>query len=239
MKHILCDKCKNTINVCGYKNHYTTCNGIGPHNKRKRKYRRNPEKFIDWETVQKFYDEKHSWRDICKKFKVTYPTIIKAIKLKLFKSRTAIETSKLRNSKRGWATFSKETRSNIAKKLNFGGYRKNAGRSKKYHVKDSFGGDVLLQSSYELKLSEILNILEIKWIRPSYINYEINSKMKKYWPDFYLNEYEIYFDTKNDYLIKVDEEKIKSVRKYNPKITLEILDRLKISESFIKKYLNL
>ena len=56
-----------------------------------------------------------------------------------------------------------------------GGYRENAGRSKKFKVKDSFGKTVTLQSSYELKCSEILNELNIKWIRPNYLNYFLNN----------------------------------------------------------------
>ena len=69
----------------------------------------------------------------------------------------------------GCFAMSKDERSALAKEYNFGGYRENAGRSKKFKTIDSFGNDVCLQSSYELLCSEILNRLDIKWVR--YLDY--------------------------------------------------------------------
>jgi len=92
-----------------------------------------------------------------------------------------------------------------------GGYRERAGRSKKFWVKDSFGYVTCLQSSYELKLSIKLDELGIRWVRPDYLPYG----NRKYFPDFYLVDYDIFVDTKNDYLIKIDADKIQSVIKQN------------------------
>ena len=47
-----------------------------------------------------------------------------------------------------------------------GGYRENAGRSKKFSVYDSFGNKTTLQSSYEYAVFEILCELGIRWMRP-------------------------------------------------------------------------
>jgi len=94
-----------------------------------------------------------------------------------------------------------------------GGYRENAGRSKKFRVNDSFGNGVVLQSSYELRCSEILNGLNIDWIRPKYLKWDDGSR--KYFADFYLPKYDIYLDPKNNYKSKLDEEKINSVIKEN------------------------
>lgn len=66
-------------------------------------------------------------------------------------------------------------------------------------MKDSFDNLVTLQSSYELMCSLILDEQKIKWVRPKYMKYNEN---KKYFPDFLLVEYNIFLDTKNDYLKK-------------------------------------
>lgn len=110
-----------------------------------------------------------------------------------------------------------------------GGYRENAGRSKKYKVKDSFGKIVTLQSSYELLCSEILNELGILWIRPSYLVYDD----RKYFPDFYLVDLDIYLDPKNDYLAKIDEEKINKVIEQNS-VKVLILTKEFLTKSFFR-----
>ena len=107
----------------------------------------------------------------------------------------------------GCCAWDTETRSESAKKQGFGGYRKNAGHSKKFYVNDSFGNEVCLQSSYELECSIILNDLNVKWIRPKALNYD----GKRYFADFYLMDFDIYLDPKNNYKAKLDEDKIEKV----------------------------
>lgn len=92
-----------------------------------------------------------------------------------------------------------------------GGYRPGAGRSKKFHVLDSFGKEVCLQSTFELKCSELLNELNIKWIRPSALKYD----NKNYFADFYLPEFNLYLDPKNSYKAKLDTTKIEKVKEQN------------------------
>ena len=111
-----------------------------------------------------------------------------------------------------------------------GGYRANAGKSKKFKVKDSFGNLVTLQSSYELQCSEILNELGIQWIRPKHLKYDNG---RKYFPDFYLIEHDIFLDPKNDYLAKMDYEKIEKVKCEN-KVRVFILTKDKLNSNYIK-----
>jgi hypothetical protein len=92
-----------------------------------------------------------------------------------------------------------------------GGYRPNAGISKKFKVLDSFKNEVCLQSTYELRCSEILNELGIQWIRPKALKYD----NKNYFADFYLTDFDLYLDPKNDYKAKLDEDKIKKVVEQN------------------------
>lgn len=83
---------------------------------------------------------------------------------------------------------------------------------------------VKLDSSYELTVAKSLDENGVKWIRPSRFKY-IDSKGVEhtYTPDFYLPEYDVYLDPKNDFLIEninpwlgyTDVEKIKWVQSQN------------------------
>ena len=110
-----------------------------------------------------------------------------------------------------------------------GGYRETAGRSKKFYVEDSFGKNVCLQSTYELRTAEILDKLGIKWIRPLSLKYDD----RKYYADFYLPEANIWLDPKNDYKAKCDAVKIRKVIEQN-NIKLFILSNDQINESYIR-----
>lgn len=104
----------------------------------------------------------------------------------------------------------------IAKKRNFGGYQKNAGRSKGEYVFDSFNVVTYLQSSFEVQLAKSLNDNNVTWYRPGPLKWvDENNLPHLYYPDFYLPELDVYLDPKNDYLIQKDFFKIKSVRDQN------------------------
>lgn len=125
----------------------------------------------------------------------------------------------------GWTTAQKSIN---AKKNGFGGYRENAGRSKKYKVIDSFGKETCLQSSYEMKCADILQSLSIKWIRPKSLKYN----NKNYFADFYLPDYDIYLDPKNSYKAMLDKEKIDAVIQQN-NIKVFVLLEEQISKEYI------
>ena len=40
-----------------------------------------------------------------------------------------------------------------------------------------------------------------------------NGKKRKYYPDFYLTDFDVYLDPKNDYIVKQDKEKIEAIMK--------------------------
>lgn len=76
-------------------------------------------------------------------------------------------------------------------------------------------GRVWLESSYEYKVACVLDANNVNWIRPIYLPYGT----KKYYADFYLIDYDIYLDPKNDYLIQKDQDKInKVIAEHNVKI---------------------
>jgi hypothetical protein len=123
----------------------------------------------------------------------------------------------------------KKRLSEIAKKRGLGGYQPNAGISKKYKVLDSFGAEVCLQSTYELACSKLLNEMGIKWIRPRALKYS----GKNYFADFYLPDFDIYLDPKNNYKARLDEEKIRQVINQN-NIKLYVLLDKQINQDYIK-----
>ena len=116
-----------------------------------------------------------------------------------------------------------------AKKSGFGGYRENAGRSKKFRVVDSFGKETTLQSTFELRCSEILNSMRINWVRPKALKYD----GRNYFADFYLPDYDLWLDPKNNYKALLDAEKIRKVIEQN-NVKLFILLEHQLTTEFIK-----
>lgn len=113
--------------------------------------------------------------------------------------------------------------SDLAKKQGFGGW----------HTSRSFDyNGISLDSSYELKFAEDLDKNKIKWSRPKPLLYRLNDEEHRYYPDFYLDDYDVYVDTKNDYLINhvnpkygiTDVEKISLVSQQN-NVKIYILDK--------------
>ena len=94
-------------------------------------------------------------------------------------------------------------------------------------------GKVYLESSYELKVAKSLDNNNIKWCRPKCIKYVLNDITKRYFPDFYLIDYNIYLDPKNNFLIQQDELKIKTVMKQN-NIHILVLDKNNLDWSDIQ-----
>ena len=68
---------------------------------------------------------------------------------------------------------------------------------------------ILLDSSWELELAKRLDELEIKWIRPDPIPWVDEEGVKhNYFPDFYLEDYDLFLDPKNPQALKVQKKKL-------------------------------
>lgn len=101
-------------------------------------------------------------------------------------------------------------------------------------ITNNKGEIFVAESSYEVRLSEILNSLNIYWNRPSFFWYtDKKGNKRRYYPDFYLSEYDLYLDPKNEYLIKTDIDKIIKTAKEN-KIRIVVIGEDRINESYIK-----
>lgn len=103
---------------------------------------------------------------------------------------------------------------------------------------------IKLDSSYEVMVAESLDFNNIKWERPGRFKYYVDGKEHYYTPDFYLPDYDIYLDPKNDYLINntnphlgfIDCEKINWVEQQN-NIKIFILNKDQLSWDYIKTLL--
>jgi hypothetical protein len=71
---------------------------------------------------------------------------------------------------------------------------------------------VVLESSWELEIAQLLDSKNIKWIRPACIKWISNDgKSRLYYPDFYLTDYDMYLDPKNPHCMEVGKEKMEKV----------------------------
>lgn len=94
---------------------------------------------------------------------------------------------------------------------------------------------IRFESSWEYELAVDLDKYNIVWNRPSPLLYkDINNQTRRYYPDFYLPEYNIYLDPKNDYVKKLDASKILQVQSQN-KVTVILLGKSQLNWDTVKK----
>lgn len=102
---------------------------------------------------------------------------------------------------------------------------------------------VKLDSKYEYEVAKNLDESHIKWKRPSYMIWKDENGIKhRYYPDFYLPEFNVYLDPKNDYLINnkskrfgiSDFDKISKVQQQNG-VKIIILDKNHLTWNSIKE----
>ncbi len=102
---------------------------------------------------------------------------------------------------------------------------------------------IKLDSSYELEVAQSLDAAGIRWNRCGRFEYQHDDGSNHYYtPDFYLPEYDVYLDPKNDYLIEhineftgmTDVEKIQRASKAN-NIRVIVLDKDSLTWDKIKE----
>ena len=75
------------------------------------------------------------------------------------------------------------------------------------------GEVVHLHSSYEIVVAQALDAARICWTRPGPLPWtDAASVAHRYYPDFYLPDYDVYLDPKNAYLQRQDAAKLQAVR---------------------------
>ena len=79
-----------------------------------------------------------------------------------------------------------------------------------------------MDSSWEVELAEWMDNEGIVWIRDKGIFFkwiDKEGKVRRYHPDFYLPDYDLYLDPKNDYILEQDQYKLDYViNEYNIKL---------------------
>lgn len=186
-------------------------------------------KDYDWASIQEYYDQGHSWREVILNFNITSNSLNKGRKNGWFVARTPSDGMKL-SIKAKPRLYSLETRQKMsisAKQRGLGGTR----NSKKFKYLTIHGNEVILDSSYEVKVAETLDENNILWERPSRLNWvDDNSINHSYTADFYLPEYDVYLDPKHKGIIPLHARKIELVCEQNKvKVFVLTVDQLEWS----------
>lgn len=99
---------------------------------------------------------------------------------------------------------SEETKRKLSEKARLSKHRRLRKGAKEYC-------GVMLDSSWEILFAQWLDSYSISWERPGPLEYD----GRHYFPDFYLSEFNLFVDVKNDFLILTDSEKVRSAAKQN------------------------
>lgn len=123
------------------------------------------------------------------------------------------------------------------------GFGGNVSRGMHGYYTSPFAGTVFLESSYEFAVAKELDEHGIRWIRPKksdalVYSFEEENKTRRYFPDFYLPDYDVYLDPKNKYRIKKDMRKIRLVAQ-SYKVRVVILNEHQLSWADISSIIGL
>lgn len=158
-------------------------------------------KNINKNDAQSLYDSGMSLRGLAKHFNVAINTISRLG----LETRSIAESSKFVN--RQITPEGRAKMSETAKRTGLGGYRPHPNKGEYYK-------DTWFDSTWEVRLAKSLDEHNVSWIRPKQ-GFIWTDTGRKYYPDFYLPEHNVYLDPKNSYLQKKDAEKIKQASERN------------------------
>jgi len=151
---------------------------------------------IDWKKYQILYDEGKTWGELIR-YGISNNAISWARKNGKLIMRTSSETRKINhiNGKYDYSSFKTPEHKKLMSK--FGGYKENSGRCKHILFKKNDGTIVTLQGSWEERIAIFFEKYNIKWSKNRIgYKYIFNNKTRLYFPDFFLDEYNIYIEVK-------------------------------------------
>lgn len=207
----LCQKCQCSISNNNYNKHVNSCkgkiswfvrnaNGLPVSNKSNKKY--DIENY-DWNEIQKYYNDNHTFMEVCKEFKCSTTLLSIASKQGLLVTRARSNTAKLRGKYEN-LKLSDKTKENIR-----AGMRKAVleGRQKTpkpygkfckvFHHISWLGNEEVLHAGWELKVALHLDAKQIKWTKSKQsVTYTFNGNLHEYFPDFYLEDLGYYVEVK-------------------------------------------
>jgi hypothetical protein len=189
---------------------------------KKRGLLRDPAKTaIDKYKAQELYDSGLSLRDVAKKMNVAVSALTP-----FMKTRTVAEANKI--VVKQYTEAGRKKLSDSAKARNLGGYRPHPNRGQWYR-------DTWFDSKWEVRVAESLDENSIQWQRPK-IGFVWTDLGNKYYPDFYLPDFDVYLDPKNSYLQTKDANKISQAQQRNA-IRVIVLGEQQLEWSQIKTLL--
>lgn len=159
--------------------------------------RSNKASNANWIIIQSDYDAGLSWDDLCEKHNLAPYMLAKASRSGLFRSRGKSEACLLAHSSGKHDYLSHRTPEYRKKMSKTGGLKARSGRCKIIKFKNSLGYEYCLQGTWELRLAEFLNSRRINWVKntQSFL-YELENKTRKYYPDFYLPDLNVFVEVK-------------------------------------------
>ena len=220
-----CEKCYNEITVNNFTRHVNKCDGSGT-----------------WKDRQESRKQSNIGRKyycfFCEKFFNT----AQALTGHLHRSHLSIENQKISGEKGNkilrekikngeivlGTPHTEKTKQHLSKRA-----CERLQKNSKYTKNVEYKPGIFLESSYEIKTAEILDLLNIDWIKVRWgFPWDDNGKIRHYVPDFYLPKFKLYLDPKNDYLIIKDKRKIESASRLNG-INFIVLSKDQINKDFI------
>ena len=190
--------------------------------------KRNRNNNYDWSVIQTEYDSGLSIRALATKYGMATRSFTLAMKRGDLKTRDRSAAGKKSyevNGPRKWSTEAKERHSETMS-------HKMANR--KVASKRFVHNGIVLESSWEKAVAVALDESGISWTRPKPVMYNDNGQTRRYYPDFYLPEYDCYLDPKNSFVAKRDERKLSLVREQN-NINLIVLDEHQLTWAAIQQ----
>ncbi len=246
MKKVLCNKCNYEITICNFKKHHDACLGNGP--ARANITKTLPSSTLCCEFCNKKCSNDNSYRNHTRccpenpnrnyvngmvgkvshkkgKTKDTDESIkrqAKSFKAKIVSGEyIPHRTPHTKECKEGMSLIMQgkmQNRYTASKRIEYNGIK--------------------FESSWEYAVAIDLDANDIKWTRPAPILYkDINDQQRRYYPDFYLVDYDVYLDPKNDYVKKLDADKITAVQLQN-NVKIILLGKLQLKWDAIKDLIN-
>lgn len=212
----LCTKCNCQIANNNIKKHVERCSGKPSHAVRKSNNlhineasRPKHDPNLNWEEIQKFYDDKHTFRDVQEKYNFSSNSLAKYIKLGLLKTRSSSETARILGLYDN-LKLSEETKEKISKgmrKAVLEGRQKTlrpyASRLIIYNHTSWLGNEEVLHGGWELKVAKYMDEQKINWSKSKeHFTYIFEQREHEYFPDFYLKDYDLFIEVKGQVMPK-------------------------------------
>ena len=147
-----------------------------------------------------------------------------------------IAICKICNEKFEWVGYGKVTRKTCSSKCKMEAIHFNKkypnGKKKIFKYFNVHQNKIIsLDSSWELEIAKLLDANDIIWIRPKSMEWiDESNKSHRYFPDFYLKEYNLYLDPKNPYCMLQDEYKMNYI---SSKVNIEYGDLTKVKNKIL------